>query len=434
MSRSITCAWRPQKRAQNNSESDPCAIGVAFHLTSPDSQKWLSHVESERCVAVCRELFVRLCYTVEVAVATNLQAPEPARIIETPLARLHQQADAKMGVWFGCALPDDFGDWEREYWFAHKSVALIDKNYRCHLSFTGPDRLRYLNAILTNNIKDLAPSHGNVSLLLNPQGRILAEIETYALPESLLCVSYAMIQARLAETLEKYIIMDDVTLTDDTQRFGTLALEGPSAAAIVTELSGVDLESPTDLERQDAGVGTIPCTIIRRSPGKSVGADFLVERPQLEALWQTLQEKSKAAGGGPIGYSALSAIRLERGVPWFSYDFGEKQIPHEAALEKSHISYTKGCYTGQEIVERVRSRGQVNRRRVGLRFSGQAVPSVGEMLTSGGKEAGYVTRAAFSPALSSAIGMGYVRKENDEVGQQLEWQGGAATVAIFQAR
>jgi aminomethyltransferase len=357
-----------------------------------------------------------------------MQAPEPAKIIDTPLAPLHQRAAAKMGEWFGCALPDDFGDWQREYWFAHKSVALIDKNYRAYLSFTGPDRVRYLNAILTNNIKDLPPSHGNVSLLLNPQGRILAEIETYALPDSLFCVSYAMIREQLIATLDKYIIMDDVTLADDTQRFGTLALEGPTAALIVSELTGVDLNSLAELARQDARVGTIPCTIIRRSPGNFVGAEFLVERADLEALWQVLQEKTKMAGGGPIGYSALNALRLEQGIPWFSYDFGEKQIPHEAALENSHISYTKGCYTGQEIVERVRSRGQVNRRRVGLRFSGAAPPSQGEILTSGGKEAGYVTRATFSPALSSAIGMGYIRKENNEVGQQLEWQAGTATV------
>src|ERR1700730_2564105 len=180
-----------------------------------------------------------------------MQAPEPVKIIDTPLALLHQQAGAKMGAWFGCALPDDFGDSEREYWFAHKSVALIDKNYRACLSFTGPDRVRYLNAILTNNIKDLPPSHGNVSLLLNPQGRILAEIETYALPESLFCVSYAMIREQLSETLDKYIIMDDVTLSDDTQRFGTLALEGPAAAPIVNELTGIDLNSMAELERQE---------------------------------------------------------------------------------------------------------------------------------------------------------------------------------------
>src|SRR3984893_15327227 len=169
-----------------------------------------------------------------------MQAPEPAKIIDTPVAPLHEKAGAKMGMWFGCALPDNFGDWQREYWFAHKSVALIDKNYRCYLSFTGPDRDRYLNAILTNNIKDLQPSQGNVSLLLNPQGRILTQIETYALPESLLCVSYAMIREQLIETLDKFIIMDDVTLADDTQRFGTLALEGPGAAHIATQLTGVD--------------------------------------------------------------------------------------------------------------------------------------------------------------------------------------------------
>jgi len=360
-----------------------------------------------------------------------MHASESVKVIDTPLAPLHERAGAKMGVWFGCALPDDFGEWQREYWFAHNSVALIDKNYRCYFSFTGPDRVRYLNAILTNNIKDLAPSQGNVSLLLNPQGRILAEIETYALQDSLFCVSCALIEARLNETIEKFIIMDDVTLADDTQRFGTLALEGPAAASIVKELTGVDLNSIAELGRRDALLGAIPCTVTRRSPGKLPGAEFLVERVHLEPLWQVLQEKSQAAGGGAVGYTALSALRLEQGVPWFSYDFGEKQIPHEAALETSHISYTKGCYTGQEIVERVRSRGQVNRRRVGLRFSGQAVPAPGAPLTSAGAEAGFVTRAAFSPVLSCAIGMAYVRKENNSLGSNLEWSGGSAVVTEF---
>ena len=362
-----------------------------------------------------------------------MQAPEPAKIIDTPLTSLHEQSGAKMGVWFGSALPDDFGDGQREYWLAHNSVALIDKNYRCYLSLSGPDRVRYLNAILTNNIKDLAQLQGNVSLLLNPQGRIFAELETYALPESLFCVSYGMIRERLIETLDKYIIMDDVALNDETQRFGTLALEGPSAAQIAGELTGVDVNSLAELARRDARIGTMACTVIRRSPGRLVGAEFLVERSQLAPLWQMLQEKVKAAGGGAMGYTALSALRLEQGIAWFGYDFGEKQIPHEAALENSHISYTKGCYTGQEIVERVRSRGQVNRRRVGLRFSGEAIPVMGEILTADGREAGYVTRSALSPALGSGIGMGYVRKESNALGSTLEWARGTATVTQFPA-
>ena len=355
---------------------------------------------------------------------------DTARILETPLGPLHQQSGAELGVWFGCALPSHFGDWQREYWFAHNSVALIDKNYRSYFSFIGPDRVRYLNAILTNNIKDLPLSQGTVSLLLNPQGHIVAEIETYALPESLFCISYQMIRQRLVETLEKFIIMDDVTLTDETPRFGTLALEGPQAARIAQELTGVDLTGCAELARQDTAVSSIPCSVVRRSPGDFVGVEFMTERQNLESLWQVLKSKAVAAAGGPIGYSALSALRLEQGVPWFSYDFGEKQIPHEAGLELSHISYTKGCYTGQEIVERVRSRGQVNRRRVSLVFTGP-VPGQGEQLSAEGKDAGYVTRAAFSPKLSSAIGMGYVRKESNSPGTVLEWQAGSATVSKF---
>ena len=345
---------------------------------------------------------------------------QTAKSIDTPLAALHRQAGAKLGVWFGCVLPDDCGDWQREYWFTRKSVALVDKNYRAYFSLTGPDRVRYLNAILTNNIKDLPAEQGIISLLLNAQGHILAELEVYALREQLFCVSYAMIRERLGEILDKYIIMDDVTLTDETQRYATLALEGPRVASIVSELTEIDLSSLPELGRMDSRVGPIPCSVIRRSPSEFTGAEFLVERQHVEQLWRVLDEKVRAAGGGPMGYTALSAARLEQGIPWFGYDFDEKQIPQDAALENT-----------QEIVERVRSRGQVNRRRVALVFGGDRVPLAGETLLAAGAEVGSVTRAAFSPALSRPIGMGYVRKESNAEGTVLEWSGGTARVSKF---
>jgi folate-binding protein YgfZ len=352
----------------------------------------------------------------------------PATALTTPLAALHAAAGAKMGVWFGCALPDYFGDAAAEYRSARDTVALIDKNYRAYLSFTGPDRVRYLNAILTNNIKDLAAGHGIVSLLLNPQGHILAEIETYAFADRLLCVSYAMIRERLIEVLEKFIIMDDVTLTDETPRYGTLALEGPKAAALVKEVSGADLTKYEELSSRGGKVGSIPCFITKRSPGGVPGAEFLAESEKLPELWQVLLDAVRWHEGAPMGYTALSATRLAEGVPWFGYDFGEKQIPHEAGLQDSHISYTKGCYTGQEIVERVRSRGQVNRQRVQLVFSGDVVPPPDTLLTQDGKEVGYVTRAARIWDPTRVIGMGYVRKEANAPGNVLQWASGAATV------
>jgi folate-binding protein YgfZ len=348
--------------------------------------------------------------------------------LDTPLAAQHSRAGARMGVWLGCTLPDDFGDAAAEYRFARESVALVDKNYRAYLSFTGPDRVRYLNAILTNNIKDLSGGQGNVSLLLNPQGHILAEIETYAFADKLFCVSYAMIRERLIEWLDKYIIMDDVTLTDETARFGTLALEGPKVATVVREVSGIDIAPFEDLSSHDGAVGSLPCRIVKRSPGGIPRAEFVVEQEKLAALWQILLDAARRHGGGPVGYTAMSGRRLAQGVPWFGYDFGEKQIPHEAGLQDSHISYTKGCYTGQEIVERVRSRGQVNRQRVGLVFSGDAVPPAGTPLTMDGKEVGFVTRAARIWDPPRVIAMAYVRKEANATGTTLQWAGGTATV------
>jgi folate-binding protein YgfZ len=371
-----------------------------------------------------------------------LEAPLISGVMETPLAKVHASAGAKMGVWFGCALPDDFGDAAAEYRHARETVALIDKNYRAYLTFAGPDRVRYLNAILTNNIKGLAAGQGNISLLLNPQGHILAEIQTYALADKLFCVSYAMIRERLIEWLDKYIIMDDVTLTDETERYGTVALEGPKAAAAVKSLTGIDLGPLSELSSVGAEIlrsaqddkgktgasGVLPCRIVKRSPGGIAGAEFVVERERLEELWQILAEAARERSGGPMGYSALSGLRLEQGVPWFGYDFGEKQIPHEGGLQDSHISYTKGCYTGQEIVERVRSRGQVNRKRVQLVFSGDVVPEAGTILTVDGKETGYVTRAARIWQPARIIGMGYLRREASAADSTLQWSGGTATV------
>jgi folate-binding protein YgfZ len=358
----------------------------------------------------------------------NTSAHAEAPVLASPLTGLQRRNGARHGVWFGTTLPDDFGDWRKEYGFLRESVALLDKNYRAYLEFRGPDRVRYLNAILTNNIKDLLANHGIVSLFLSPQGRILAEMEAYALPESLFCISFAMIRQRLIADLDKYIIMDDVALADRTEDFGMLSLEGPKAAEVAKRVSGIDLVTLDELEFREASVGEIRVRVLRRSPGDVLGAEFLVERSHLAALWEVLEAATRGAGGGPAGYAALNALRLEQGVPWFGYDFGEKQIPHEAGLQDSHISYTKGCYTGQEIVERVRSRGQVNRVRVLIQFNAKEIPAAGTALLSEGKEFGYVTRSAFSPRRDATVGMGYVRREKSTPGSELQSPAGLATV------
>jgi len=351
---------------------------------------------------------------------------------ETPLTLVHEKMGARFAEYFGCLLPANYGDVELEYKFARESVALIDKNYRAIFSFTGADRVRYLNAMLTGNIRDLQAGQGNISLLLNPQGRILAEVETLRLEERLLGLSYAMIRRRLGETFDKYIIMDDVMLEDWSDKFGVLMLEGPKAAGLVHELCTVDLDSMSAFDHAEKSVFGMQCRLVRISAGEISGAEFICSRENLQALWDLLLDAARRHGGGQTGYETLNVLDLENGIPWYGVDFDEHQIPHQAALEDSHISYTKGCYTGQEIVERVRSRGQIQRRRVMLKFFGEAVPRAGEPLFSAGTEnraeIGFVTRAAKSPKFGRVIGMGYVRREQMEPGSTVQWSGGKAEV------
>ncbi len=149
--------------------------------------------------------------------------------IQTPLRALHESAGATFAEYFGCELPARFTNSREEYSFARKTAAVADKNYRAFFSFTGPDRARYLNAILTNNIRDVQPGQGVPSLLLNPQGHIMAELVVYGLADKLLVVTHAMIRERTAATLDKFIIMDDVVMEDVTEQLGVVSIEGPAA-------------------------------------------------------------------------------------------------------------------------------------------------------------------------------------------------------------
>jgi aminomethyltransferase len=350
----------------------------------------------------------------------------------TPLAEIHRAAGAALEPYFGVQLPAQFADPLQEYRSAREHVAVIDTNFRSVFSLSGPDRVRYLNAILTSNIRDLAAGQGAIGLLLNVQGHILAELIALALADRLLILGHASIREKTFATLDKFIIMDDATLTDETEKSGTLALEGPRAPEIISKLAGVDLAMISALSHVQAELkfadSVIPCRIIRHSLFGFPGAELLVARESLVAAWNALSDAVRGCGGAPIGYRALNMLRLEAGVPWFGVDFDENQIPHEAALEKSHISYTKGCYTGQEIVERVRSRGHVNRRRTELAFASAVPPLAGAKITAGEKESGHVTSAAFSPLAGKPIGMGYLRREFSLPGTVLECAASSAEI------
>jgi aminomethyltransferase len=352
--------------------------------------------------------------------------------LESPLLELHRSAGAEVGEYFGTLLPSRFSDFNTEYAAARDAVALVDTNFRAIFSLSGPDAQRYVNALLTSNVRDLKPDRGAIGLLLTPQGHILAEIETLLLPDRILAISHAMVRKRTFATLEKFIIMDDVALEEMTPSTGTLDLVGPRVAALISELCDINIAELSLLAHVEATLSSIPCRIVHHELAGNPSAMVMASLEQMPLLWRKLEAYVRTDGGSAIGMEALNSIRLECGTPWFGHDFDDKNIPHEAGLEHSHISYEKGCYTGQEIVERVRSRGHANRRLTELEFLASETPPAGTILVvpgnAAGTEIGRVTSSAFSPMLGHPIGLGYVRREYSAVGTRLDAAGAAAEV------
>jgi folate-binding protein YgfZ len=359
----------------------------------------------------------------------NDQGTERAASLETPLFETQRAAGAEFANYFGVRLPAQFRDPFAEYEAARNRVALIDTNFRAIFALTGPDRVRYLNAVTSGNIRDLATGQSAMGLLLNAQAHMLAELITLALEDRLVMLSHAFLRQRTFELLDKFIIMDEATLTDETTQTGTLAIEGSRAPELLRDLAeiefmqlpgGAHVQANLKLSGEFSGA-TIPCRVLRRSLFGFPGVEFLLSRESLPAAWRALNDAVRLLGGSPIGYRALEMLRLEAGISWFGIDFDEHHIPQEAGVESTHISFTKGCYTGQEIVERVRSRGHVNRRLAGLLFSGSEAPKPGTAIfASDGTEAGRVTSAAFSPLAGKAIGIAYLRREYLHPGTTLQ--------------
>ena len=328
----------------------------------------------------------------------SAETNSPQAVAETPLAEQHRAAGATLAEFAGCLLPDKFSDEREEYRAGRESVALFDTNWHAIFSLTGRDAVRYLHAVTSNNVKELAENYGMPALLLNPQGHILAELEVYRLKDKVLVLSHAAFRARTFATLKKYILGSQVQLDDLSNDLGSVALEGPRAASIVAEATGLALTGFSEFAVADVQIDAVPCHLIRRSHFGGVGAEIVAPRQHLPMLWTHLATSIHSQHGLPIGMKALNALRLEAGIPWFPLDFNDTVIPHEAAVEGTHISFNKGCYTGQEIVERVRSRGQVNRKRVTLKFSTAEPPAPGTKLRAGGNDIGYVPAPRFHPA------------------------------------
>jgi folate-binding protein YgfZ len=325
----------------------------------------------------------------------------------TTLQAISAEFAGHMGEYGGVRTPSDFGDVRSEYQAMRQSCAVYLLNWRTKIGLRGGDRVRWLNGMVTNNIRDLASGRGVYAFLLNPQGRILGDLYAYNDGERVIVDTDQSQREKIVATFDHFIIMDDVEIDDLGGKFSVLGMAGPECE---TALEKVGLTPPSLEPRQFVALefqGT-PVSVVSTS-GKEQKSYELWVAPEIEAaLWQALIE----AGAKAVGSSAVEIDRIVRGIPRYGQDLRERDLPQETEQARA-LNFNKGCYVGQEIVERIRSRGSVHRMFTGFRVDGP-VPTVGAKIESQGKEAGEVTSATAVPTSDAdvSIALGYVRRES----------------------
>lgn len=343
---------------------------------------------------------------------------------------------------FGTAYPSWFTHPLAEYEALTGNVGLIDLTHWGVLRLTGEDRVTFLNSMITNDVSSLADGQACHAALTTIKGKLVAELFVLRREEDLVVLVAQGDRARVVESLTKHIIADDVSVSDETARWGVLSVEGPKARDLVWRLlpdAPLPMESLAfiDTDYQDA-----PLTVLRNSVTGERGFQLIVGADDIERIRTYVVQGGRGMDMALCGRVAWNMRRVEQGLPWFGEDVGEDNFPKETRLDDV-VSYSKGCFLGQETLARMHHRGHPNWLLVGLAPAGDApaalryptdpqapaeafdftaVPAGTEMFARGDADraVGRVTSAAFSPAASASRFLGFVRATLSETGTRFD--------------
>jgi len=361
------------------------------------------------------------------------------------LHEFHQSLGAHFAELNGEEAVDDYGDWLAEHAALQTSAGVIDLSFRSRLCLVGADRARFLHGQVTNDVKKLHAGEGCYAAITTAKGKMESDLNIFALKDELLLDFEPGLTEKISQRLEKYIVADDVQIVDAAPHYGLLSVQGPKVGDVIRAI-GLFSEIPAkpldSVKISDARLGEIylmnqprlcPCrsrgdeTQIKnqvKTPhvvSYNFGFDLFVPNNSLGAVADKLIAAAKQIGGRAVGWTAFETARIEAGIPRFGADMDGTNIPLECGIESRAIVYNKGCYIGQEVINRIHSFGHVTRELRGLRLADdlKILPQHDDKLFYNGKEAGQVTSAVKSPLLDAGIALGYVRREANQTGGEL---------------
>ena len=332
-------------------------------------------------------------------------------------------AAAVMGPYCGAQTALSFGDPRAEFFALREGCGIYDLGWRARFRISGKDSTRWLNGMVTNNIRDLQPGHGTYNFVLNPQGRIQGDLYVYRLGDEYLAGTEREQAERLIPLLQRYIIMDKVELKPLDDEFTAIGVQGPEARKVMQQAGFAEDVRPMQITK--TSWNDVPTLLTRMADEKYLSYEIWCPPEYAGRIWDALV----AAGAKPVGMQALEMFRVAAGIPRYGQDIHDRDLPQETEQHQA-LNFTKGCYIGQEIVERIRSRGAVHRTFTGFVVEGDA-PQPGTKIHADGKEVGEITSALRVPSKDGdkTLALGSLRREVAKPGSLVQVGGTSATVS-----
>lgn len=339
-----------------------------------------------------------------------------------PLHPFHERHGALFGQLGGEEVVQSYSSPEQEYLHLTQTAALLDLSFRGRLCLLGPDREKFLHGQVTNDVAGLKTGEGCYAAIVDGKARLQSDLFIYKLADEILLDFEPGLTQRITDRLDKYIIAEDVQVVDVSPHYGLLSLQGPQSETVLQDLGWFPAPPPQHLAWVKAQIPKVGETYLMRNARlRTTGFDLFIPTEALETAASLLSAAVRKVSGGLAGSSAFDIARIEAGVPQFGIDMDEHNLAPEA-MRTNAISYSKGCYIGQEIIARIRTYGSVAKalRLLQLPAELNQLPVPGEKLfTSEGKDAGYITSSTLSPKSGGKIALGYVRREANAPGAML---------------
>ncbi|MDP6039357.1 MAG: aminomethyltransferase family protein [Candidatus Latescibacteria bacterium] len=334
-----------------------------------------------------------------------------------PLRDRHVDLGADFVMVNGGEMPNHYGDIDAEYRAVKDGVGLFDRSNRGKVRAVGADCLRFLHGMVTNTVEGLAEYEGNYSAIISAQGQTLLDVWVHRLSDCVWLETEIGYAKKLMETLDRYLIADDVTLSDESDVWSILGVQGPMAHDLICRVLGDVSGDLCEHHIVECSVNNIPVWVTARSFTGEGGYDLRIEQAEADVLWQALYE----AGGLPVGWQVREILRIEAGLPRYGVEIDESAVPLEAGLMHA-VDFDKGCYIGQETIAKMHFRGQPRRYLVGLLVCGDA--AICGNVTVDAKVVGRVTSCVKSRASGQVIALAILRRGYHEPGQKVMFEGG----------